>query len=170
MKKLLLVLALFSGYYSFSQSQFQVMGAGNGKILKGILSRTDISADSSFAWFQQNQKGYKPNASTVSALKENGNGIQIIAFGGTWCEDTRNILPKFFSIVDAAGFSDNQITLVGVDTNKKTISHLAEALNVEYVPTFIVMKAGKEVGRVVEYGKTGMWDKELGEVINLSSK
>jgi hypothetical protein len=28
------------------------------------------------------------------------------------------------------------------------------------------MKDGKEIGRVVEYGKYGMFDKELGEIIN----
>lgn len=27
------------------------------------------------------------------------------------------------------------------------------------------MKDGKEIGRVVEYGKTGVWDKELGDII-----
>jgi len=34
------------------------------------------------------------------------------------------------------------------------------------VPTIIVLKDGKEIGRVVEYGKTGMFDKELGEIIS----
>jgi len=29
----------------------------------------------------------------------------------------------------------------------------------------IVMKDGKEVGRVVEYGKTGKWDVELAELL-----
>ena len=166
MKYFLLLVAVFLGLHSFSQSQFQVMGQGSGKILKGILNRQDIANDSSFNWFSQNQRGYTPNAFTVAALKEKGKDIQIIAFGGTWCGDTRNILPKFYSIVDAAGFSDIQISLFGVDTDKKTLGHLAEALNVQYVPTFIVMKDGKEIGRVVEYGKTGTWDKELGEVIN----
>ncbi len=28
------------------------------------------------------------------------------------------------------------------------------------------MKDGKEVGRVVEYGKTGKWDKEIAVLLN----
>jgi hypothetical protein len=31
------------------------------------------------------------------------------------------------------------------------------------------MKKGKELGRVVEYGKTGNWDKELADIINEKS-
>jgi hypothetical protein len=33
------------------------------------------------------------------------------------------------------------------------------------VPTFIVLVDGKEVGRVLEHGKTGYMEKELGEII-----
>jgi hypothetical protein len=55
--------------------------------------------------------------------------------------------------------------LIGVDRSKKTLSHLAEAMNIVDVPTIIVMKDGKEAGRVVEYGKYGLFDKELGEII-----
>ena len=75
------------------------------------------------------------------------------------------IIPKMFALADAAGFSQNRITLIGVDRAKKTLSPLADALNIKNVPTIIVMKNGKEVGRVIEYGKYGMFDKELGEII-----
>jgi hypothetical protein len=34
------------------------------------------------------------------------------------------------------------------------------------VPTVIVMKEGKELGRVVEYGKYGMVEKELTEIVS----
>ena len=50
-------------------------------------------------------------------------------------------------------FLQDRVTLIGVDREKKTLSHLSEALNVTNVPTIIVLKNGKEMGRVVEYGK-----------------
>ena len=75
------------------------------------------------------------------------------------------IIPRLFKLTDAAGFSDERITLIGVDRDKKTISHLCDALGVTNVPTIIVMKKGKEIGRVVEYGSSGSFDKELGELL-----
>ena len=114
--------------------------------------------------------GYIPDAGAVAALKAKGSLVELLVFGGTWCDDTKDILPKFFAITDAASFPENRITLVGVDHNKKAINNLSEAMNITNVPTFIILRDGKEVGRVVEYGKTGQWDKEIGEVINLVKK
>ena len=37
-------------------------------------------------------------------------------------------------------------------------------MNIINVPTVMVMKEGKEVGRVVEYGHYGMVEKELAEI------
>ena len=85
---------------------------------------------------------------------------------GTWCEDSHFIIPKFYTLVDAAGFSRERITLIGVDREKKTLSHLDEAMNIKNVPTIIVMKNGKEIGRVIEFGKYGLFDKELGEILS----
>ncbi len=161
----LLVALLFSTASVWAQQQFEVTKEPDGtRVLIGLISKGDVAADSLFAFGAQ-QKGYTPNALAVGALKKYGSGIELVAFAGTWCEDTKYILPKFYSLLDAASFSSDKITLIGVDRNKKTLGHLAEAFDVINVPTFIVMKDGKELGRVVEYGKYGMWDKELGEVI-----
>ena len=62
------------------------------------------------------------------------------------------------------GLSD-AISFFAVDRNKKTIGGITGAFKIINVPTIIVMKDGKEVGRVVEYGKTGQWDKELTELL-----
>ena len=140
-------------------------GSGN-KVIRGFMTRGDLANDSAFAWYAQNQKGYVPQAAALQALKASKDSINIIAFGGTWCGDTKNILPKFFALTDAAGFSPDRITLLGVDHSKKTIQHLSEAFGITNVPTIIVLKNGREIGRVVEYGKSGMFDKDLGEILS----
>lgn len=150
---------------SFAQAPEIIKDSDGSKILKGFLTKKDIAADSSFKWYAENQKGYTPYETALKAVKANKDSINYLVFGGTWCHDTQFILPKFFSLTDAAGVSPERITMLGVDRNKKTIQHLSEAFNVLNVPTIIVLKNGKEAGRVVEYGKTGMFDKELGEII-----
>jgi thiol-disulfide isomerase/thioredoxin len=163
MKNYILIALTFVFMSSLSaQTEISYEASGN-KVIKGFMTRADL--DTAFTWFKDNQKGYVPQAAALDALKKNKDSVNLLVFGGTWCDDTRTLLPKFFSLADAAGISPWRITLVGVDRNKKTLHHLTEAFGITNVPTFIVMKNGKEIGRVVEYGKYGMFDKELGEII-----
>jgi thiol-disulfide isomerase/thioredoxin len=169
MKKFLpvFILAFLIVNTSLAQNTYQVLvERANEKSLKGIISREVLVNDSSFHWYAENLKGYTPNAGAVAGLKKNADSIQLLVFMGTWCEDSQNIIPKLFTLTDAAAFSQDRITLIGVDRKKKTFSHLTEALNILNVPTIIVMKNGKELGRVVEYGKYGMFDQELGEILH----
>lgn len=167
MKKILIVIIgvfIVSGSV-FAQSQAEISRDSQGnKILKGIISRNELEKDTAFGWWAENLKGYSPQSQAVAELKKNTN-LQFITFMGTWCDDSKFIIPKFYSLLDIAGFPQDKVTLIGVDRDKKTLSHLTEALNIINVPTIIVMNNGKEVGRVVEYGKYGLFDKELGEII-----
>src|SRR6185503_15331669 len=166
MKKIIafLIIALVSSTAISAQDQFQVLSERpNEKTFKGIISREVIETDTSFKWVAENKKGYSPNADALTALKNNADSIQLLTFLGTWCSDSHYIIPKFLSLLDAAGFPADRLTLIGVDRKKTTLSHLTEALNIKNVPTIIVYKNGKELGRVVEYGKYGMFDKELAE-------
>jgi thiol-disulfide isomerase/thioredoxin len=152
---------------AFSQNQYEVTPDTDGsKIFKGIISREVLENDSTFKWYAHGLLGYSPNANAIAALKKYSDSIQLIAFMGTWCEDSHFIIPKLYYLLDAAGFSLDKVSLIAVDRNKKSLGHLTEALDIVNVPTIIVMKKGKEIGRVVEYGKTGLFDKELGEIIN----
>jgi thiol-disulfide isomerase/thioredoxin len=167
MKKLsITALIVFCALAGFAQPAEVSRDASGNKILKGFITRQELATDTAFTWFAKNQEGYVPEQNALQALKANRDSINIIAFGGTWCSDTKFILPKFFVLADAAGLSPDRVTLVGVDHSKKTIQHLSEAFGITNVPTIIVMKNGKEVGRVVEYGHNGMFDKELGEIIS----
>lgn len=167
MRKLLIVtVLLFAAATTMAQQPYEVLvERPNEKSYKGTISKELLIADTSFKWYAQNQKGYTPNANALQGLQKLKDSVQLLVFMGTWCEDSQNIIPKFYSLIEKAGFSENRITLIGVDRNKKTYSHLTDALNITNVPTIIVYKNGKELGRVVEYGKYGIFDKELGEIL-----
>ena len=162
---LLLALVILSAQIGFTQTQVTRDAHGN-KVLVGFISKQELASDTAFTWFAQNQQGYTPNQDALQLLKANRDSVNIIAFGGTWCDDTKYILPKFFMLADAAGLSQDHVTIVGVDHDKKTIQHLSEAFGITNVPTLIVMRNGKELGRVVEYGHTGLFDKDLAEILS----
>jgi len=148
----------------FAQSQYEVLKDNDGgKILKGIISRDLLTKDTSFKWYAQNLKAYT-GGKDAAIFGKHKDSVQLVIFLGTWCEDSQVIIPKLFPFFDAAGFSNDRVTLIGVDRNKKSISHITDAFNVINVPTIIVMKDGKELGRVVEYGKYGAVEKELAEI------
>lgn len=160
------MLTLSLATISIAQNQYEVLVEGaNEKSLKGIISQEVLLNDTSFKWYAENLKGYTPNANAVTGLNKHADSIQLLVFMGTWCHDSQNIIPKFYSLLETSAFSKDKVTLIGVDRAKKTFSHLTEALNITNVPTIIVMKQGKEIGRVIEYGKYGLFDMELGEIL-----
>lgn len=164
---LLLATASFAQQHNAESVQpYTITTTTKEKVLKGLLNRSVIESDTTFKWFKDNYKLGRVDAPAVEAFKKNGSQINMVIFGGTWCEDTQNLLPQFYRLADNANFPDSSITLIGVDRNKKTLDNLSDAFHITNVPTFIVMKDGKEVARVVEYGKYGQIDKELGEIVN----
>ncbi len=153
---------------ALAQAQYEISTAerhSGQKILRGIINKYLLMNDAAFQWYNANQTIYNPDTSTLSAMEKAKGKVQFVVFGGTWCEDTQFILPKFFKLQEMSGLSDDQFTLFGVNEAKKSLGHITEAFGITNVPTIIVMKDNKEIGRVVEYGKTGKWDVELAEIL-----
>lgn len=167
MKKLIPVIIAFLLVGNLeAQNQYEVLSERpNEKTLKGIISREVLLKDTSFKWYAENQKNYKPNAAALEGLKQHKDSIRLLVFMGTWCEDSHIVIPKLFALIDAAGFPEDRVSLIGVDRNKLTLGHLSETMNADKAPTIIVMKKGRELGRVVEFGKYGLFDMELGEIL-----
>jgi thiol-disulfide isomerase/thioredoxin len=134
----------------------------------GVLSKEVLSNESSFTWFAENYKAYQAHEGGLATLKNYRDSIQLLAFMGTWCEDSHFIIPRFFALTEQAGVDPTRIVLVGVNRKKETWGDLTKPLGIVNVPTLIIFKNGKEIGRVVEYGKYGQFDREIGEIIQLS--
>ncbi len=146
------------------KTNYQVLDDKGNKMLKGTINRALLENDTAFAWFKESMQYGKPNDAAVTAFQQNKNKFTMLIFGGTWCEDTQNLLPKFYKLADKSGYPETRITLIAVDRQKTALNNLHTTYNIVNVPTFIVLKDGKEVGRVVEYGKGDMV-KELGEIV-----
>jgi thiol-disulfide isomerase/thioredoxin len=170
MKALITLLLISTSYFLNAQAEYEISRDPDDqqvKILRGTINKYLLQNDTTFKWYPTNQQFYRPDSSIINSFaKVKEAKLQLIIFGGTWCEDTQFILPKFFKLQEMSGVPDDHITLFGVNRKKLALGHIAEALGIINVPTIIILKDGKELGRVVEYGATGKWDKELVEIIN----
>ena len=128
----------------------------NEKILVGKIQRKQLTTEA-FPWFKKNYDSYNSAASTdILYLKAYRDRVTFLVFAGTWCDDTQNLLPKFFRVLDEAQFPATAVTMYGVDRNKKTLRNEADKYLIVNVPTFLVYKDGKEVGMIVESVKKSM--------------
>ncbi|KAB2918132.1 MAG: thioredoxin family protein [Bacteroidetes bacterium] len=133
---------------------------------KGIHTREILNDSRKYDWFALEYKWYNTNHFATDRLNQYLTPEhEFIVFGGTWCGDTKNLLPKFYKILDTLA-APPKVTLVLVDMNKQSGTDLEEQYKIEYVPTFIILKDGKEVGRVVESTKQPDLESDLADIVN----
>jgi thiol-disulfide isomerase/thioredoxin len=75
---------------------------------------------------------------------------EVFIFFGAWCGDSKREIPRFLKIADRAGFPGSAVKLYSLDRSKKSPDGLTEQYRIERVPTFIFMRQGGEIGRIVE--------------------
>lgn len=125
-------------------------------ILLGQCTRDSLQQAPHREWFQKNYDEYAPDVSAIESLKNIiRKGFEVEIFFGTWCGDTRRELPRFIKILDLAGWDQSRVRYIAVDSALPAYKQSpgGETLNkgIYRVPTFIIMKNGKEIGRIVEH-------------------
>ncbi len=99
----------------------------------------------------------RPEADAARELAAAEPGAEVVVFLGTWCGDSRRELPRLWKAMDSGSSAVNfQIRYIGVDHDKKEPADLVKEYGVHYLPTFIVRRGGREVGRIVETSPNGI--------------
>lgn len=100
---------------------------------------------------------YEPPADMLNDLKGMlGSNMKIDVYLGLWCPDSRNNVPPFIKILDRLG-ARIPVRYFGVPRKaSRDVKYYVEEMDVEKVPTFIVYRDGKEIGRIVENPKANM--------------
>lgn len=120
-------------------------------ILVGKADREGLTQEPFNAWFNKNLDSYDVHEETVLAIKPLLKDVHVKAFMGTWCGDSKRETPRFYKIMDQAGFDYDNLSLITVTRQKNTPEKYEEGLNITNVPTFIFYKNGKEINRIVEF-------------------
>ena len=139
-------------------------------MFKGLIDKQTLINESSFYWYANTQAQFQPDSTFIQAMHLHQDSTQFILFGGTWCDDTQSILPRFFKLQELAGVTDSSVSLFAVDRNKHSISNVPQAFGITHVPTIVLMRNGKELGRLVEYGPKGDWNAAFLELLNATRK
>lgn len=166
MKKLLVLFLAITAQNALMAQGFETLKDRNGsKMYRGFITDSVLKTDTSCKWFGEAQKIYTPKETVVNTFKQNKDSVYFLIFLGTWCEDSHFIVPRFMKTLEMANYPKDKITIVAVDRKKKDMTNLTSTLHITNVPTIIVYKKGKEIGRVIEYGSTGKYDDEVAEII-----
>lgn len=94
---------------------------------------------------------FVPDAALLEPLREKLAETRIEVYFAFWCSDSLHHVPPFLRIVDALGAAAPAVRYFEVARKAgPQQAYYAEAAQVERVPTFIVYRENREIGRIVE--------------------
>lgn len=155
MRKILLVIVFFPLLIAAQDKNKLTVDERSGKpMLIGFCDRTAF-ADTNFAWWYNSEyDNYEVNTTDLDLIKGKLNGISVKIILGTWCSDSRREVPRFIRILDELKFDESRLTLICVDRKKESPAGNIKELEIKLVPTFILYREGKEIGRIIETPQT----------------
>ncbi len=172
MKKitLLLLTCIISGLvYSQEKNKIIFDTICNKDILIGSCDRTGLKSEVFGEYFSEEYSNYKPKSSVIKKIKPKLKNVEIITVLGTWCGDSKEQVGRFYKILDKINFNENNLKLICVDRSKSARQVDISEFEIERVPTFIFLKNGKEIGRIIETPKTTL-EKDMLRILDFKIK
>ena len=123
------------------------------QILFGPITPADLHRPEACpGWMDERPGEVLADRKTLRKLRRSLKGKRIHIIMGSWCGDSRDNVPPFLRLLNAAGFPDEQLSMEAMLPRTKAgaaDSHKGQGLH--RVPLFLVYdEAGQEIGRLVE--------------------
>ncbi len=147
MIRLLFISFIFILASCSAEQHSQKVKRDNIKMLFGKTNMQQLFYD--YPAWEKAEKAYVPDPAAADSIRAYDQPLKILVFFGTWCSDSRRNVPRFLK--SAEENKNIQISFYAVDRKIKSGTGLAQKYNVKRVPTFIVLKDNKEIGRIVEH-------------------
>ncbi|MFS4428241.1 TlpA family protein disulfide reductase [Chryseobacterium sp. GVT01B] len=138
----------------------------DGKMLLGNQLKEQFLKAPYADWYVKEHDEYALDQKAVSELKKEKIGTyDIIVFMGTWCEDSHRDFPRLMKILEAVNYPENKLNIIAVNRKKESPTGDESLYNLQKVPTIILKRYGKEIGRIVEMPTTGYIERDLVEIL-----
>lgn len=122
------------------------------EMLIGYGNRRGLLMEPFFSWFSEEYNVYSVNKQSILGIEpEELDGVTITMVLGTWCPDSRREVPRFYKILDQLGFNESRLQVICVNRNKLAPGIDLGSLDIQFVPTIVVFRNGKEIGRIIEH-------------------
>lgn len=136
-----------------------------GTMLLGLQTIDQFKKEPFSQWYTPEKDAYMLDKKSMDMLKKQKLGsFKIIVFLGTWCEDSHREFPRLVKILETLQYPMENMEVIAVNRKKESPGGEEGIHNIQRVPTIIVMKHGKEYGRIVEFPKSGYLEKDLLEI------
>ena len=136
-----------------------------------LIGFTTLEAfnDTSFSWWWNSGYDiYNVDSAAASKLSYEMKNINLTVVMGTWCSDSRREVPRFYKILDKISYPTEKVILINVDREKHGLADEVDLLGIDFIPTFILSKDGKELGRIVESPYESL-EKDMSEILTADS-
>lgn len=138
----------------------------DGKMLLGNQLKEQFLKAPYADWYVKEHDEYAIDEKAVSELRKGKIGTyDIIVFMGTWCEDSHRDFPRLMKILEAANYPENKLNIIAVNRKKESPTGDESLYNIQKVPTIILKRYGKEVGRIIEMPTTGYIERDLVQIL-----
>ena len=123
----------------------------NGSVIyKGLIGFDDLQKDTSFHWYTNGIAGYTPKKKHIKKLRPALSAYSMVVVMGTWCGDSKDLIPKLHNVLVAAEYPMSKLVIYGVDRAKVAGNGAEKTYDISRVPTIILFDGTKEIGRITE--------------------
>jgi len=138
----------------FCQDNPHIVTRDGEDLLVGRISREELITDNLL--FSLNAEEYVPAAKVLEKLRRIAVKTDILLFLGTWSEDCLKEAPKLLRVYDKTNNPAFALAVYALDRSLRDEEGVAARYGIRELPTVVLLRGGKEVGRIVGSARKSM--------------
>lgn len=131
--------------------------------IKAVTISEDEVLSQAPGWYEKIAR-YIPDKVAIEKLRKVNVDYKILVIFGYWCKDSQKHVPEFIKTMWEAGNPRFKYEFIEVPREKTLKKVIYEKYKIERIPTFIVYRNEREIGRIIERPRRSI-EEDLAEIV-----